>query len=124
MSMTVKLTTSMTELELLLEALEQMGIAAQAAGGAGRNVRGRPVEATAEVSGRRIGFERDAKGQLSVVGDSDWACMQDQCWLDGLHQQYSVAAVKRKAREMHYHLASIETRQDGSIRIVARAWGE
>jgi transcription-repair coupling factor (superfamily II helicase) len=89
----------MTELELLLEALKQMGIKAQAADGAARRVCGRQVVATADVGRRRIWFERDAKGQLSVVGDTDWACMQDQCWLDGLHQQYSVAAVKRKARE-------------------------
>jgi len=123
MSMTVTITTTMTELDLLMEALGQMGKTACVVEGAEKKVRGNTVLAIANIDGKRVGFKCNKEGDLIMVGDSDWSFMRNGSWLDRLQQQYSVAAVKKKAKELNYHIASIETMNDNSIRIVARAWG-
>lgn len=122
MSMTVKTAIGgITELELLKTALEAMGLALET--GRTRKVRGEAVLASVQVDGRVVGFARNRAGDLEMVGDGDWRIMRDTGFQHRLRQQYAVAAVKRKARQMHYHVASVETTNTGDVRILCRAWG-
>lgn len=123
MSMTVTIITRMTDLDLLLEALETMGDVKNIARKRGRKGKVHVDRVAASIRDRQVGFEPNMDGQLVMTGDSDWAIMRDRHWMARLHQQYSVAAVKRKIREMNYNIASIETTGENAVRIVARAWG-
>lgn len=124
MSMTVHIRMKgMTDLELLLEALNQMGSTAFPVTDPGREVHGNKVLAIASIGGRRVGFRRNKVGELAMVGDADWRCMRDKNIQEAILQQYTVAAVKRKAKELRYNVASVDTLEDGSIRVLARAWG-
>ncbi len=124
MSMTVQTTMKgITDLELLLEALGEMGKTAFTVQDVKRKVQGKTVLAIANINGCRVGIKRDKKGELVMVGDSDWRCMKDTQLQEKIKQQYGVAAVKRKAEELRYHVASVDALEDGSIKIVARAWG-
>jgi len=40
-----------------------------------------------------------------------------------IKQQYSVEAIKKKAVELNYNIASVDRLEDGSIKVLARAWG-
>jgi hypothetical protein len=59
---------------------------------------------------------------ISMVGDNEWRAMNDQRLQQRIRQHYSLAAVKRKIIELRYNLAEVENMEDGSIRLVARAW--
>jgi len=113
----------LTDLELLLEALSQMGKTAFPVTDPSRKVRGRKVLAIASMNGKRVGFRRNKAGELVMVGDADWRCMKDKDLQEAILQQYNLAAVKKKAKELRYNVASVDTLADGSIRVVARAWG-
>jgi L-rhamnose isomerase len=122
MSMTVHIAMrGITDLEILLEALREMGIKAQATNTAATR---QPLKivAFADVGGRRVGFARDASGGIAMVGDNEWRAMNDQRLQQKIRQHYSLVAVKRKINELHYNLAEVENMEDGSIRLVARAW--
>ncbi len=118
MSMTVQIAIrGVTDLEILQEALQEMGISLRRAAG------GRDVVADATIQGRRIGWVRNRDGELTMVGDSDWRIMRNRRFQQRLKQQCTLAEVKRTARELHYDVAEVEHLEDGSIRMVARAWG-
>jgi hypothetical protein len=110
-----------TDLSLLLEALRELGIATQNAEAAAAKQAGKIV-ALASMQGHRVGFARDAKGNLQMVGDKQWRVMRDEGFQNKIRQHYSVAAVKRKVAEMSYRVAEMEHLEDGSIRLVARCW--
>lgn len=124
MSMTVYISIrGVTDLEILQEALKEMGIPVKTHA-KGRQSKGRrSVLAEATVKGRRIGWVRNHSGELSMVGDQDWEVMRDHGFHQRLKQQCTLAEVKRKARELRYEVASVENLEDGSIKMVARAWG-
>ncbi|MEW6076480.1 MAG: DUF1257 domain-containing protein [Thermodesulfobacteriota bacterium] len=123
MSMTIYTTISgVTDLGLMLEALQAMGLQAWKKEGSERGAEGELAEAWIE--NRRIGIVRNGKtGQLALKGDSDWRVLRDTAFQNRLRQQYGVAAVREKAKAMNYQISSITTRQDGSIQILATAWG-
>lgn len=124
MSMTVRIAIrGVTDLEILEEALREMGITLQSRGGDQRTKGSREVLAEATVKGHRIGWVRNRNRELTMVGDSEWGVMRDKAFQQKLKQQCTLAEVKRKAREHHYHVASVEELEDGTIRMVARAWG-
>ncbi|MFC1812591.1 DUF1257 domain-containing protein [Thermodesulfobacteriota bacterium] len=124
MSMTVHIRMKgLTDLELVLEALRQMGKTAFPVADAGQKVRGKTVLAIASINGNRVGFKRNGDGELVMVGDAGWRCMRNKMLHEDIMQQYTVAAVKRKAEELRYSVASVDTLDNGSIRLVARAWG-
>ncbi len=110
-----------TDLEILLTALHEMGI---------KTIRpetrlkksGYDVLAYAEVDAHRVHFAKHKNGEINMVGDSDWRIIKDRGFQQKLRQQYSLEAVKKKVVELRYDLASIETLEDGAIKLVARAW--
>jgi len=111
----------MTDLEVLLTALREVGIAAHAAGNK-EYLKSNPVLVRANVKGHRIDFTRNKNNEITMVGDSDWRIMRDERFYQKLRQQYSLETVKKKVVELRYRLASMETLEDGSIKLVARAW--
>jgi hypothetical protein len=120
MSMTVQIATQCTDVELLKEALRQMGVVEETE--RKRRVLGRPVEVSARVHGRTIGFTRGRDGSLDMVGDGQWRAMRDDGLLQRIHQQYAVAGVRRKAESMGFRVASVTQKEDGTISLVARSW--
>ena len=122
MSMTVHIAMrGITDLEILLEALREMRIKAHATNTTATKQPPKIV-AFADLCGRRVGFARDASGGIAMVGDNEWRAMNDQRLQQKIRQHYSLVAVKRKISELHYNLAEVENMEDGSIRLVARAW--
>ena len=114
MSMTVYISTGVTDLDLLLEALGQMGKSAFATKGDKMKIRGQPVLAVAFFDGKKVGFCRNKSDELVMVADSEWRCAKDKKLRESILQQYSVAAVKRKIKELRYHVASVDTLTDGA----------
>ena len=110
-----------TDLALLVEALRELGITAEPAA-VGTSKQPGKIVALAFVRGRRVGFTRDAKGEIQMVGDNQWRVMKDEGFQQKIRQHYSLAAVKRKVTEMSYRVARVEDLDDGSIRLVARSW--
>ena len=110
-----------TDLDLLFEALRELGITAEKTA-VGSSKQPTKQVALASVQGRRVGFARDAKGEIQMVGDNQWRVMKDQGFQKKIRQHYSLAAVKRKVVEMSYRVAKTENLEDGSIRLVARYW--
>lgn len=110
-----------TDLGLLLEALRELGIATQNAA-VGTSKQPGKIVALASVQGHQVGFARNAKGDIQMVGDKQWRVMKDEDFQNKIRQHYSVAAVKRKVAEMSYRVAEMEHLEDGSIRLVARCW--
>jgi len=111
-----------TDLGLLFEALREMGIKTEKTAAAADTKQTGKVVAIASLRGRRVGFARDAKGDIHMLGDSVWRVMKDEGIQNKSRQQYSLAAVKRKVAEMSYRIAQVENLEDGSIRLVARHW--
>jgi hypothetical protein len=117
--MTVRIAMQgMTDLEVLLTALRAMGIAAHTV----THSRSNAVLVRADIGGHNVDFTRNKNNLITMVGDSDWRILRDDRFCQKLKQQYSVETVKKKVVELRYHLASIETLEDGSIKLVARAW--
>ena len=124
MSMTVHIAVKgVTDLEILMEALGEMGIKASTVKNQRERVRGTSVLAVAHIDGQRIGFVRNQKDELTMVGYREWRIMRSKPFQERLQQQCSLASVKRKVTELRYHVASVSHLEDGSIRLVARAWG-
>ena len=122
MSMTVHIAMKgITDLEILLTALHEMGIETIRAN-AKRQKTGHNVLAFADIHAQRVQFVRHKNGEINMVGDSDWRIIKDNGFQQRLRQQYSLETVKKKVVEMRYNLASIETLEDGAIKLVARAW--
>lgn len=123
MSMTVHIAMKgITDLEILLTALHEMGIKTTRADiSAEKN--GPNTLAYADIQARRVQFVKHKNGEINMVGDSDWRITRDKRFLQRLRQQYSLEAVKKKVVELRYSLASIETLENGDIKLVARAWG-
>jgi hypothetical protein len=124
MSMTIYTTISgVTDLGLMLDALQAMGLQAWRKDDS-RSGKGGEELAETWIEGRRIGIVRNpTTGQLALKGDSDWRVLRDTAFQNRLRQQYGVAAVRKKAAAMNYQIASVTTREDGSIQILAAAWG-
>ena len=121
MSMTVKIAMGgITDLEILLEALKAMGIKALPTHV--KETSKRKVLAYATIQGHGIAFSKNQSGEIIMAGDSDWRIMKDDNFQQKLKQQYSLETVKKKVVELRYHLASVDTLEDGSIKVVARAW--
>jgi hypothetical protein len=110
-----------TDLDLLEEALRELGITVEQAA-VGTSKQPGQVVALASVRGRRVGLARDAAGELQMVGDDQWRVMKDEGFRKKIRQHYSLAAVKRKVAEMSYRVARVENLDDGTIRLVARYW--
>lgn len=124
MSMTVHIAVQgVTDLSILLEALGEMGIDAREEKKNVKGLRGRAVLAVAGIDGRKVGFTRNQKGELTMVGDTEWSFMKNEAFLQKLRQQCSLASVKRRAVEMGYRVASVTRMEDGAIKVLARAWG-
>jgi Protein of unknown function (DUF1257) len=122
MSMTVHIAMKgITDLEILLSALHEMGIESIRPN-AKHKKRGRNVLAFADIHAQRVQFVRHKNGEINMVGDSDWRIIKDHGFQQRLRQQYSLETVKKKVAELRYNLASIETLEDGAIKLVARAW--
>jgi hypothetical protein len=111
----------MTDLEILLTALHEMGIKTIRPE-ARQKKRGHNVLAYADIYAQRVHFVQHKNGEINMVGDSDWRIIKDRGFQQKLRQQYSLEAVKKKVVELRYNLASIETLEDGAIKLVARAW--
>ena len=121
MSMTVKIAMQgITDLEILLAALKEMEIKAVPTL-ANERSKGN-VLAYASIQGHRIGFSRSQNGEIAMRGDRDWPIMKNSDFRQKLKQHYSLATVKKKVAKLQYHLASVDTLEDGSIKVVARAW--
>jgi hypothetical protein len=122
MSMTVQIAMKgITDLEILLRALHEMGIKTLLPK-AGPKSRTNDVLAFADIYARRVKFVRHRNGQIQMVGDSDWRIFKDEAFQQRLRQRYSLEAVKKKAVELGYSLASVETLENGAVKLVARAW--
>jgi hypothetical protein len=122
MSMRVQIALKgITDLEVLMEALAEMGIEPIRLDGESRG-RNRATLLLADIGARRVGFQRSGSGELVMVGDHQWPIMRDRGFHQKMRQYYSLSLVKRKVREHQYHLASVETSEDGTIRVIARAW--
>jgi hypothetical protein len=122
MSMTVHIAMKgITDLEILLTALREMGIRTIRPDVGHKNA-GQDILAYADIYARRVQFVRHKNGQINMVGDSDWRITKDKRFQQRLRQQYSLEAVKKKVLEMRYSLASIETLEEGAVKLVARAW--
>ena len=122
MSMTVRIAMQgMTDWEVLLKALHEMRITAHPIE-KNKGSRDKKKFIRAIIKGHIVDFTKSADTSIAMVGDSDWKIMNDKLFCQKLKQQYSLEAVKRKVVEMSYHVASTETLEDGSIKLVARAW--
>jgi hypothetical protein len=122
MSMTVHIAMKgITDLEILLTALHEMGIETMRPHGKPQK-KGPNVLAYADIYAQRVQFVRHKNGEINMVGDSDWRIIKDKGFQQKLRQQYSLETVKKKMVELRYDLASIETLEDGAIKLVARAW--
>ena len=110
------------DLEILMEALKGMDVQASRVDKGKERVRGRNVLATARIDGHQVGFARDGKGEITMVGDNEWRIMRSRVFRERLQQQCSLASVKRKVGQLRYHVASVKQLEDGSIRLVANAW--
>ena len=122
MSMTVRTAIKgVKDIDLMMEALEAMGLEACLL--SGTQIRGRRVLAKAKIQGRWVGIARNSRSELELVGDSDWKVMKNENFVNRLRQQTGLAAVKKKVEEMAYSIDTITTEENGSIRVVARAWG-
>jgi len=119
MSMTVHVTTHCTDLQVLKEALDEMGIRSHQ----GRQTsRARRAELTADIEGRKVAFVRNKDGCLEMIGDQDWSAMRDTGLHREIQQQYALVSVRHKAESLGYHIASVTRKADGSLSLVARAW--
>ena len=122
MSMTVKIAMQgMTDLEVLLAALREMRITAHPVEN-NNGLKNKQRFIRAVIKGHRVDFTKNKNRTISMVGDGDWRIMRDKIFYRKLKQQYSLEAVKKKVIELSYHIASTETLEDGSIKLVARAW--
>ena len=122
MSMTVNIAMrGITDLEILLTALHEMGIKTILPKGR-HSKRESRLLAYADIYARRVKFVRHQSGEIEMVGDSDWRVMKDARFKQRLHQQYSLESVKKKVVELNYTVASIERIENGAIKLVARAW--
>lgn len=122
MSMTIKIAMQgMSDLEVLLTALHEMGIAAHEVVNKS-HLGSHTGLVRATINGHRVDFARNKNNAISMVGDSDWGVMYDEKFYQRLKQQYSLETVKKKVVELRYRVASMETLEDGSIKLVARAW--
>jgi hypothetical protein len=110
-----------TDLDLLLEALREMGIKTERTATADIKQTGKVV-AFASIGIHRVGFGKDKDGNINMVGQQSWHLMKNKSLQNNIRQQYSLAAVKRKVVEMNYSVAQVENMEDGSIRLVARHW--
>ena len=121
MSMIVKIAMQgITDLEVLLAALKEMKIKA-ASLVSGEESKGKLL-AVAYIQGHRIGFLRSRNGEIEMRGDRNWQIMKNDDFRLQLKQQYSLAAVKNKLTELRYNLVSVDSMEDGSVKVVARAW--
>ena len=89
MSMTVHVTTHCTDLQVLKEAPDEMGIRSRHDQ---KTSRSRRAELTADIDGRKVAFVRNNDGCLEMVGDRDWSAMRDTA----LHREIPVAVVCRE----------------------------
>jgi hypothetical protein len=122
MSMTVNIAMQgITDLEILLTALHEMGIKTIRSN-SGNRQRKSNLLAFADIYAQRVKFVRHRSGEIEMVGDSDWRVMQDERFKKRLQQQYSLEAVKKKVIELNYDVASVERIENGAIKLVARAW--
>jgi len=122
MSMTVQIAMKgITDLEILLTALHEMGIKTTRPN-VNLKKSGNNVLAYADIYARRIQFVQHKNGEINMKGDSDWRIIKDEGFQQKLRQQYSLETVKKKVVELRYDLASIETLENGAIKLVARAW--
>jgi hypothetical protein len=120
MSMTIQIQLGLTDLDLLLEALKEMGHKTVKSNG--EIYRNRSTLAFTLVDGFKIGIARNNDGELTMIGDSDWKMIGDKEFQQKVKQQYGVAAVKKKAKELHYDVVSINDIGE-EIQIKLRAWG-
>jgi hypothetical protein len=122
MSMTVQIAMKgITDLEILLTALHEMGIKTTRPN-VNLKKSGNNVLAYADIYARRVQFVQHKNGEINMKGDSDWRIIKDEGFQQKLRQQYSLETVKKKVVELRYDLASIETLENGAIKLVARAW--
>jgi hypothetical protein len=122
MSMTVNIAMQgITDLEILLTALHEMGIRTIRSNSENRQ-RKSNLLAWADIYAQRVKFVRHQSGEIEMVGDSDWRVMRDERFKKRLQQQYSLEAVKKKVIELNYDVASVERIENGAIKLVARAW--
>jgi hypothetical protein len=123
MSMTVRIKLQgLNNMDYLTDALNEMGIQYRR-NETGRGEKPDTLLGSITVDGQNIDIHRNDTGDLVFVGDSDWRYFQSERFRNKVRQSYSVAAVKYKVDEMGYHLADIQTLQDGTVKILARAWG-
>jgi hypothetical protein len=111
-----------TDLELLFEALREMGVKTERAAAAADTQQDKKLVAVASFGVRRVGFARDKDGNIHMVGEKNSPPMKNENLQNKIRQHYSLAAVKRKVVEMSYSVAQVENLEDGSIRLVARQW--
>jgi len=124
MSMTIQTTIKgITDLELFISALKEMGKKVHEPKKHEQNSGGKSVLAVTTLDGHRVGISKNKKGEFALVGDSDWSIMNDKNFHRKLRQQYSVEVVKQKAAELRYSIASVDVQEDGTIKVLARAWG-
>jgi len=123
MSMTVQIALKgITDLELLHEALREMGIEMERTTAAADTRQTGIIVALASWRGRRVGFAKDKNGDIQMVGEKNSFLIRDEKLRNKIRQHYSLAAVKRKVIEMSYSVSQVENMEDGSIRLVARRW--
>ena len=119
MSMRVEIALDgITDLEVMLTALEEMGIAAQKVLN-----KGSCAEAWAKIGGHDVDIVRNSDRNLVLVGDGDWRFMRSRIFQNRLRQRYSLVAVKRKAVALGYQIIDVLEQEDHTVKVVARAWG-
>lgn len=113
-----------SDMDILAGAINEMGFSPKKSNDRSVQVQGVAVDLHVTVKGQTIGFVQDDQtGQIRMVGDSDYRVMNSRKFKENLQQHYSLSAVKRKIKELRYNTESVSTLADGSIRVVARAWG-
>ena len=120
MSMTIQIQSGITDLELLFEALKEMGL--KTVKSDGETYRNKSTLAFTWMNNFKIGIARNNDSELTLIGDSDWKMLNEKKFQQRLKQQYGVATVKKKAKELHYDVVSIKDIGE-EIQIKLRAWG-
>ena len=132
MSHFIVLRTQITDAELLVKALVELGFTQVEVHQTAQHLygyRGDVRPQTAEVIIRRtfvgpasndIGFKRQADGTFdAIISDYDRVRYSQQ-WLNRLTQRYAYHVARAKLEEQGFALVTEETQQDGQIHLVLR----
>ena len=124
MSHFTRIKTQLRDLDKVEQALADLGYEVERGTRAVRGYMDQKARADLVVrteSAYDIGFRLE-HGMVVMVADLWGLQMDRQQFLDQLTQQYAYIVVRAKAEEQGWQLATEETQEDGSIRLVMQRW--